>query len=142
VPILLHATEHFRIERAFPREAVTFVDDGEAVAYGGLRFRALHTPGHSAGAITWLLESDGGARYLFTGDTVFIRDCGRTDLPTGDTAQMFTSLRRLRALAEEGDAVLRPGHHYAPECASTLARELVTSPPFRCRTVEELAALP
>jgi glyoxylase-like metal-dependent hydrolase (beta-lactamase superfamily II) len=53
---------------------------------------------------------------------------------------MFASLQRVKALPPE--TVILPGHHYQPECATELRRELEASPPFRCGSVEELRALP
>ena len=105
---------------------------------------AIHTPGHSAGELCYRLEATdlkGELRtYLFTGDTLFIRDCGRTDLETGSNAQMFESLQRLKKFPP--DTVILPGHHYVRECASTLSREMETSPPLRCASIQELEALP
>ena len=114
------------------------VQDGEKLSVGAHSIAAIHTPGHSSGECCYLLETQ--PPYLFTGDTVFIRDCGRTDLPTGSNAEMFSSLQRLKTLAPE--TIFLPGHHYVPECATTLRLELATSPPFKCGTVEELKALP
>lgn len=123
------------------RQRIAPVSEGDRIDVGSIPVQVLHTPGHSAGECSYFIEAaEGEPPYLFTGDTLFIRDCGRTDLPTGDTAQMFESLNRLRMLPPE--TVILPGHHYAPEVASTLARELVESPPFQCRSAEELARLP
>jgi glyoxylase-like metal-dependent hydrolase (beta-lactamase superfamily II) len=128
------------------RAQVTLLTTETEIALGARTIRALPTPGHSVGEICYFLgrfEDHAGRKhppFLFTGDTVFIRDCGRTDFPDGSDEEMFASLQRIRALPP--DTVILPGHHYQPECASTLARELLESPPFQCRSVEELAALP
>ena len=116
--------------------------DEEPVAVGNLSMVAMHTPGHSAGEFSyWMKPSVNHPRsYLFTGDTLFIRDCGRTDLETGNNVEMFASIQRVKTLPKE--TIFLVGHHYAKECATTLAVELLESPPFRCRTVEELAKLP
>ncbi len=116
---------------------------GETLVLGSLSVQALPTPGHSAGAISYFVpaqQSLGSCPpILFSGDTVFIRDCGRTDLPTGSDAQMFQTLQRLKFLPPE--TLLLPGHHYQKECASTLGAEFRQSPPFLCATEEELTAL-
>ena len=110
---------------------------------GGIRIVAHPTPGHSAGGICFFLEQQpevGVDRpFLFTGDLVFIRDCGRTDFPDGSDAQMFDSIQKIKSFPD--DTVLLVGHHYAPECATTLGKELLESPPFLCETVEDLARL-
>ena len=121
-----------------PSSRLEALQDNEVLKVGALTIRVLHTPGHSAGECCFLTETT--PPYLFTGDTVFIRDCGRTDLETGSNDEMFQSLNRIRALPKE--TILLPGHHYRPECATTLERELSESPPFQCRSVQELASLP
>ena len=68
-----------------------------------MEIRVIATPGHTAGGATFLV----GDR-LFTGDTLFAGDVGRTDLPTGNGAQLEASVRKLYAL--EGDFVVCPGH--------------------------------
>ncbi len=98
----------------------------------------IHTPGHSAGGGCFHFKG-GNPPLLLTGDTLFIRDCGRTDLDTGNDAQMFESLQRLKTLNPQ--TVILPGHHYQPEYSRTLAEELVDSPPLQARTIEELARL-
>jgi hydroxyacylglutathione hydrolase len=123
--------------RSSPR--VHGLSEGDRLTVGRLELRCLATPGHSAGAISYLFEA-GGRPWLLTGDTIFVRDCGRTDLPTGSTEELFATLQRVRKLAPE--TVLLPGHHYAPEVATTLGAELQSSPPFQCRTSAELEALP
>jgi hydroxyacylglutathione hydrolase len=111
--------------------------EGE-IRVGSLRLESLHTPGHTEGGFCLFLR-ESTPPLLLTGDLVFIRDCGRTDLPGGDDTQMFMSLQRLRQLPPE--TVLAVGHHYAKECWTTLEREWRESPPFLCQTPEELARL-
>lgn len=139
IPIVLHEMDAHRLQPDVKTSGrIAPMRDGEEFRIGSLTLRAFHTPGHSAGALTYLLE--GEPPYLFTGDTIFIRDCGRTDLPTGDTRQMFETLQRFKSFPPE--AVVLPGHHYAPECASTLASEFAESGPFLCKSAEELSLLP
>jgi glyoxylase-like metal-dependent hydrolase (beta-lactamase superfamily II) len=78
--------------------------DGHTLRAGGLEMGVLHTPGHTPGSVSFLL---GGV--LFTGDTLFRRGIGRTDLWGGDHAAILTSLRsKLLTLAD--DLVVVPGH--------------------------------
>ncbi len=134
--LAVHALDRHRLARELK---TTAIQEGDRLPIGRLEAQALHTPGHSAGECCYFLETT-SPPYLFTGDTVFIRDCGRTDFPDGSNEQMFASLQRIKRLP--GETVLLPGHHYAPECATTLAQELETSPPFLCRSVTELSMLP
>ncbi|MGZ3689686.1 MAG: MBL fold metallo-hydrolase [Bdellovibrionota bacterium] len=102
LPIYLHRDDRHRLEGV----SGTFQEtrDGETIPLGSLRIEVLHTPGHSAGECSYLV-----AGYLLTGDTIFIRDCGRTDFPDGSNEQMFESRQRVAKLP--GETILLPGHH-------------------------------
>jgi len=106
--------------RFTPPEGSRFYAEGDEVQVGSLTFRVLETPGHSPGGVTLLCEN-----ALFTGDTLFRGDCGRTDLPGGDEAVLMASLRRLYALP--GDYEVYPGHMDS----STLDRERRFNPEMR-----------
>jgi glyoxylase-like metal-dependent hydrolase (beta-lactamase superfamily II) len=68
-------------------------------------FRVLHLPGHTPGSAAFYDER---AHVLFSGDTLFQGDYGRTDLPGGDTAKIMESLKRL--LTMDKDIRVYPGH--------------------------------
>jgi len=84
-------------------EVTDWYAEGDVVKVGELEVKVLHTPGHSKGSVTLLCE-----RVLFTGDTMFKNDMGRTDLWGGSDAEIFASLIRLSELP--GDYVVCPGH--------------------------------
>ena len=136
LPVHVHSADLHRLEPE-PRQ-VELIQDGSLIQIGNLSVRSIHTPGHSKGETTYLVETS--PPYLLTGDTLFIRDCGRTDFEGGSNEEMFASLQKIKALAS--DCIILPGHHYAAECASTLKQELLASPPLQCKSVAELAALP
>lgn len=141
VPIIVHREEIYRLNNEVMNHGkVKTIKDGDFVPLGNHRIQVIHTPGHSQGECCYLLEGAFPQTYFFSGDTVFIRDCGRTDLESSSTEQMFQSLQKIKRLPRS--AILLPGHHYKPECASTLDREVNQSPPFLCTTVQELEALP
>ena len=94
--------------------------DGQELALAGLSVRVLHTPGHTPGSVTFQAEDT-----LFTGDTLFHGDIGRTDFAGGDDRQMNASLAKLAAL--EGDFRVLPGH----EEGSTLEEERRGNPWLR-----------
>jgi glyoxylase-like metal-dependent hydrolase (beta-lactamase superfamily II) len=83
---------------------------------GDITFDVIHTPGHTPGGIC--LHAQGN---LFTGDTLFVGDSGRTDLAGGDRLSLGKSIRRLMELPE--DTVVWPGHDYGPTRSSTLGWE-------------------
>lgn len=93
------------------------VKDGDTLPFAGGDILVLHTPGHTRGSVCYLLNN-----CLFSGDTLFSESVGRTDLPTGNTAQLLRSVRRLAAL--EGDFRVLPGH--GPE--TTLSHERRQNP--------------
>lgn len=86
--------------------------EGDVVPLGNLQVEVLSTPGHTKGSVCLRCQD-----VLFTGDTLFAGECGRTDLPGGDYGEMMASLKRLAQL--EGDFQVLPGH----EGFSTLERE-------------------
>ena len=97
---------------AGPGKDLLFYDEGDALPLGALTVEVLHTPGHSKGAVTLKVRD-----VLFTGDTLFAGDCGRTDLPGGSYEEILASLGRLGRL--EGNFHVCPGH----EQTSTMDRE-------------------
>jgi glyoxylase-like metal-dependent hydrolase (beta-lactamase superfamily II) len=66
-------------------------EDGGTVAVGQFRLQAIHTPGHTPGSTCFYLEGD--EPILFSGDTLFRRSIGRTDLWGGDTDTILQSIR-------------------------------------------------
>ena len=91
--------------------------EGDTLQLSGLTLRVLHTPGHTPGSVCLMAEDT-----LFTGDTLFMDSCGRTDLPGGSTPVILQSLKRLAAL--EQDYRVLPGH--GP--ATTLSQEKQFNP--------------
>ena len=105
------------------------VESGHTLRLGEVEFEFLHTPGHTPGSQCFLVRNS-----LVSGDTLFVRGCGRVDLPGADPDQMFDSMRRLATLAD--DVVLLPGHNYAEIPRSTLGDEKQTNPYLRIPTRE------
>ena len=124
----VHAADLPRLAPELQRE-VHPLSAGDVIEVGPLRIRALHTPGHTPGSTCFALDAHGSEPgALFAGDTVFVNACGRCDLPGGDPAQMFESLRRISALP--GDVRLYPGHDYGDVQVSSIAREREHNPYF------------
>ncbi len=73
-----------------------FVDEGDEIAAGGLKFKVMHTPGHSRGSISLY-----GEGIVITGDTMFQGSVGRTDFPGGSIDELRKSFRRLIELPDE-----------------------------------------
>ncbi|HVG02460.1 MAG TPA: MBL fold metallo-hydrolase [Nitrospira sp.] len=94
-----------------------FLPEGQELRFGGTAIRALATPGHTAGCMSYVLP---GA--VFTGDALFIRGNGRTDLQGGSPEKLFESVRHtLFALPD--DTIIYPGHDYQGRISSTIGEE-------------------
>lgn len=109
--VIIHALE----ADAVPDADILWADESE-LKVGELTFNVLHTPGHTPGGICLYAEGN-----LFTGDTLFVGDSGRTDLPGGHRPTLGASIRRLMQLPDA--TVVWPGHDYGPTKSSTLAWE-------------------
>jgi hydroxyacylglutathione hydrolase len=111
----------------YPHE--TF-DDGDIIEFGKIKLKAMNTPGHSPDSISIVLEFEGKDRTVFTGDTLFIGDCGRPDLRENAgnitakreelAAQMYHSLqKKLMVLADE--VLVYPAHGAGTLCGKALS---------------------
>jgi glyoxylase-like metal-dependent hydrolase (beta-lactamase superfamily II) len=119
---LYHAARHqaalFGLSADAPPEIDGELADGQWLMVGGLRFEVMHTPGHTAGGVTFH-----GHGVAFVGDALFAGSIGRTDLPGGDTETLARSIRtRLYRLPDE--TVVYSGH--GPE--TTIGREKRSNP--------------
>lgn len=95
--------------------------DGQLLEVGGLRIQVLHTPGHTPGSVCFLV-----GKNLFTGDTLFVGDVGRTDLSGGSLDILLKSLAKLIELPHE--TIVWPGHNYGETPTSTIAWEMKENP--------------
>ncbi len=98
------------------------VRDGDAFAVGRLRVEVVHTPGHTAHHLSYVVRSDGHPATAFTGGSLLYGTVGRTDLIAADqtehlTRSQFRSARRLAAALDD-DARLYPTHGFGSFCAS------------------------
>jgi len=107
------------------------LEDGTLLELGGVAVKVLHTPGHTPDSCCFL-----AGRALFTGDTLFVGECGRVDLPGSSVEAMHDSLLRvLRGLPD--DLVVYPGHDYGRAPTSTMGAEKAGNYTLRPRTLEE-----
>jgi hydroxyacylglutathione hydrolase len=129
-----HVHPHEAARLAGQAGQIVPISDRLDIAIGRRGVRALETFGHTAGGTCFLADG-----YLVTGDVLFVRGCGRTDFPGGDTTAMWHSLQRLAALPEE--TRIYPGHDYGPTPTSSIASEVALNPYLRCRSLDEFRAL-
>ena len=114
--------------------------DGDEIAFGAERLRALATPGHTAGSMSYFWARADGRRHVFTGDTLLIDGCGRTDFQSGDAGALYDSLTRV-LFALPDDTVVWPGHDYHGRTHSTIGHEKAHNARVAGRTREQFVAL-
>jgi glyoxylase-like metal-dependent hydrolase (beta-lactamase superfamily II) len=85
-----------------------WIEDGDAIPFGKEKLQVLYTPGHTPGSVSFLLEQASGDQ-LFTGDTLFNRSIGRTDLWGGDYEQIIASIKN-KLLPLDEKTVIHAGH--------------------------------
>ncbi len=107
------------------------VKDRDGVKIGLLKAEVIHTPGHCSDHICILVEGK-----LLTGDTLFVGECGRTDLPGGNPGDMYDSLFQ-KILQLPDSTEVYPGHDYGTKPSSTIGYERTTNYTLKPRTREE-----
>jgi len=94
------------------------VDDGDIISIGSIPVKVIHTPGHTPDSICLLVDK----KKLLTGDTLFVGECGRTDMPGGNSKSMYNSL--FHKILKLNDYVeVYPGHDYGPKPSSSIGEE-------------------
>jgi glyoxylase-like metal-dependent hydrolase (beta-lactamase superfamily II) len=127
VPVYVHVDEAAGLSNV---SNVKTISDGDQIGVGGLNIQVLHTPGHSKGSVCFLIDS-----LVFTGDTLFINNIGRTDLEGSDPEKMFSSLTKLRQLPD--GVVVYPGHNYGPSPVATMGEQKKTNPYLKSTSVSD-----
>ena len=101
---------------------------------GGVSIKVIYTPGHSLDSICLLVDN----KKLLTGDTLFVGECGRTDLPGGSSKNIYHSL--FGKLSKLNDSVeVYPGHDYGPKPSSTIREEKKANYTLKPRSLEDFA---
>lgn len=107
------------------------VSNGDKIKFGNSALVIFHTPGHSKDSIC--LVGDG---KIFSGDTLFVGNCGRVDLPGGSARELYHSLFDIVSKMDE-KLVLYPGHNYGNSVTSTIGKEKKMNFVLQPRTEEE-----
>jgi hydroxyacylglutathione hydrolase len=107
------------------------VSDGDKIKFGNSEVTVFHTPGHSKDSVC--LVGDG---KIFSGDTLFVGNCGRVDLPGGNARELYHSLFDVVSKMDES-FLLYPGHNYGSSPTSTIGKEKKTNFVLQPRTEDE-----
>jgi len=107
--LMAEAHEHgvfFGVETPKQAAADIALKDGDTLEAGPLRFRVIHTPGHTRGGVCLYMDQ---GKTLFTGDTLFAGSIGRTDFEGGSMDSLLESIAA-RLLVLDDDVLVLPGH--------------------------------
>lgn len=111
------------------------VSDGQEILLDNLFIKALYTPGHTDDSFSYLLKYYQDC-YLFTGDTLLINGCGRTDFQNGDSGQLYDSInQKLFSLGE--NTIVLPGHDYNGLTRTTIGDQKRTNPRLANKSKDE-----
>jgi glyoxylase-like metal-dependent hydrolase (beta-lactamase superfamily II)/rhodanese-related sulfurtransferase len=108
---------------------------GDTLKFGGEELRALHTPGHTAGSMSYVWRDN-----VFTGDTLLINGCGRTDFQSGSAAMLYRSITEV-LFALPDDTTVWPGHDYHGRSHSTIGMEKKTNARVAGKTLAEFKSI-
>ena len=117
-------------EKSPVRKDIT-VKDGDVVEVGSLTVKVIHTPGHCPDHICLLVDGK-----LLTGDTLFVGECGRTDLAGGNSGDLYDSLVK-KILPLDDSIEVYPGHDYGNKPSTTIGNERKNNYTLKPRTREE-----
>jgi glyoxylase-like metal-dependent hydrolase (beta-lactamase superfamily II)/rhodanese-related sulfurtransferase len=109
--------------------------DGSVLHFGNEALTALHTPGHTAGSMCYLWHN-----HVFTGDTLLINGCGRTDFQSGSAEEMYHSLTQVLFKLPD-DTLVWPGHDYHGHTHTTIGAERIGNPRVAGKTMDEFVAI-
>jgi sulfur dioxygenase len=111
------------------------LNDGEVLQFGEQQIHVIATPGHTAGSVSFLWND-----RIFTGDSLLINGCGRTDFQGGSAASLFDSItNKIFSLPDE--ALIYPGHDYNGRRVSSVVQEKAINPRLAGKTREEFIAI-
>jgi glyoxylase-like metal-dependent hydrolase (beta-lactamase superfamily II) len=111
------------------------VKDGDFIEFGNSKLKVLHTPGHSKDSICLI-----GDNKIFSGDTLFVGNCGRIDLPGGSAKELYHSLFDVLHSLDD-NLVLYSGHNYGLSETSTIGEEKTTNPVMQKRTEQQFVEM-
>jgi sulfur dioxygenase len=112
------------------------LEDGQELSFGNSQIiKAIHTPGHTAGSMSFTWNN-----MVFTGDTLLINGCGRTDFQSGSNAELYNSVvKKLFTLPD--DTVMYPGHDYHGNKKSTIGHEKQNNPRLANKSLAEFSSI-
>ncbi len=115
--------------------AAVQLKDGDTLAFGGEAIKALLTPGHTAGSMCYLWRD-----HVFTGDTLLINGCGRTDFQSGSAEALYRSITQVLFALPDATTVW-PGHDYQGRTHTTIGAEKAGNARIAGKSLAEFIAI-
>lgn len=115
--------------------AAVQLQHGDRLDFGRESLRALHTPGHTAGSMSYVWRE-----HVFTGDTLLINGCGRTDFQSGSASALYHSITQVLFALPEATTVW-PAHDYQGRTHSTIGTEKAGNARVAGKTEAEFVAI-
>ena len=112
---------------------------GDTLSFGDQTLRALHTPGHTAGSMSFVWQTPEGG-HVFTGDTLLINGCGRTDFQSGSAQALYHSITAVLFALPDATTVW-PGHDYQGRTHSSIGQEKARNARVAGKTEAEFVAI-
>lgn len=111
------------------------LNHGDILQLDDLSIKTIYTPGHTVDSCCFLINDK-----LFTGDTLLINACGRTDFQNGSSKQLYESIfNKILVLPEE--TLIYPAHDYNNRTVSTVAEEKANNPRLQVKTCEDFMSI-
>lgn len=111
------------------------LNDADTLSFGAEQLKALSTPGHTAGSMSFVWR-----QHVFTGDTLLINGCGRTDFQSGSAEALFRSITQV-LFSLPDDTIVWPGHDYQGRTCSSIGQEKAANTRVAGKTQAEFVAL-
>ena len=113
-----------------------YVNDGFKLKLGNINLEFILTPGHTPGGICIIIDN----KVILTGDTLFIGDCGRADLPGGDLHIMYSTLKN-KIMLLSGSLIVYPGHDYGNKPYDTLGNQKKVNKTLNVKNFEDFSKI-
>ncbi len=111
------------------------LNGGDEIIFGQQRIQVIATPGHTAGSLSFIWRD-----RIFTGDTLLINGCGRTDFQGGNASELYRSIvQKIFSLPDE--TLVYPGHDYQGRWVSSVIQEKSINPRLANKSHDEFVAI-
>jgi glyoxylase-like metal-dependent hydrolase (beta-lactamase superfamily II) len=122
-------------EQCGAAEADLQLNENDVITFGQQKITVIATPGHTAGSLSFLWKD-----RIFTGDTLLINGCGRTDFQGGDASVLYGSImQKIFSLPDE--TLIYPGHDYQGRRVSSVMQEKLINPRLAHKSHAEFVAI-